>query len=605
MRQLEIRRSIRRRSSNRKVAAALISVGLLVGACSAKDDGTAVDSETTANATDATETPVSSEAPAETPTTDSAAPDDAKPEYGGVLRVSGEAEATNPWTPAAIQCDQYCYVRAGAFYDNLIVVNADGEFTGDLVESFDHNEDYTVWTFTLRPGITFHDDTPLDAEAVVYNLQQHASSLLTAAAIADFGRNPDGSFAIEAVDELTFTITTGKGGDLSQPVSWATLPVFLAGQLGFIASPTWLEAVKAGTADESMPVGTGPFIVESYAPRELLVAQRNPNYWRTDADGNQLPYLDTVEFRVIEDSETAGEALQSGDIDIFATSASVVIADFREIADEFPMIEQNLFTETNYTMIDLDKPGPLQDRRVRCALSKAIDREELIELTGGGILEVANGLFSPGQEGHLEDNDFDTARDIEGAKALIAEYQAENPGPITVMYGTTVTNINSQTAELLRGYWEELGIETTIVQVPQDQYITKALFGDPEYFMYGWRQHGGRYVDAQYLWWHSSTAQPDGGLSLNFARLRDQVIDENLDLARGEPDPAKRQEYAANINRRMAEECYNIPGSHTLWGVPHQMSVRGLEPGVNPDGSATQESGGFFDVTRLWIDPNA
>ena len=57
----------------------------------------------------------------------------------------------------------------------------------------DHNEDYTVWTFTLRPGITFHDDTPLDAEAVVYNLQQHASSLLTAAAIADFGRNPDGT----------------------------------------------------------------------------------------------------------------------------------------------------------------------------------------------------------------------------------------------------------------------------------------------------------------------------------------------------------------------------------------------------------------------------
>jgi ABC-type transport system substrate-binding protein len=352
-------------------------------------------------------------------------------------------------------------------------------------------------------------------------------------------------------------------------------------------------------------VGTGAFIVESYAPRELLVATRNPNYWRTDAAGNQLPYLDGVEFRVIEDSETAGEALQSGDIDIFATSASVVIADFREIADEFPMLEQNKFTETNYTMIDLDKPGPLQDRRVRCALSKAINREELIELTGGGILEVANGLFSPGQEGHLDDNGFDTSQDIEGARALIAEYQAENPGPISVMYGTTVTNINSQTAELLRGYWEELGVETTIVQVPQDQYITKALFGDPEYFMYGWRQHGGNYVDAQYLWWHSSTAQPDGGLSLNFARLRDQVIDENLDLARGEPDPAKRQEYAANINRQMAQECYSIPGSHTLWGIPHQPAVRGLEPGTLPDGATTQDSGGFFEVARLWIDPNA
>ena len=86
----------------------------------------------------------------------------------------------------------------------------------------------------------------------------------------------------------------------------------------------------------------------------------------------------------------------------------MVIADFRDVADEFPMPEQDRFTETNYILIDLDKPGPLQDQRVRCALSKAIDRQELIDLTAGGILQVANGLFSPGQEGYLEDNGFST-----------------------------------------------------------------------------------------------------------------------------------------------------------------------------------------------------
>ena len=67
---------------------------------------------------------------------------------------------------------------------------------------------------------------------------------------------------------------------------------------------------------------------------------------------------------------------------------------------------------------------------MRCALSKAIDRQELIDLTAGGILQVANGLFSPGQEGYLEDNGFDTAQDLEGAQALIDEYLAENPGPV-------------------------------------------------------------------------------------------------------------------------------------------------------------------------------
>jgi ABC-type transport system substrate-binding protein len=122
--------------------------------------------------------------------------------------------------------------------------------------------------------------------------------------------------------------------------------------------------------------------------------------------------------------------------------------------------------------------------------------------------------------------------------------------------------------------------------------------------MFGWRQHGGTAVDGQYLWWHSSTAKPDGELSLNFARLRDPVVDENLDAARGESDPAKRNEYAQNINRRMAEECLNLPASWTIWGIPHAPKVQDVGVGVLPDGKAFEDSGGFFGVGTLWIDPD-
>ncbi len=598
---------VRRRSTARQAVIATIALALVAGACSEKEQQAA---PATSDAPPATTAPDGDGSPGTTvpdgaTDTTSAAPDTTapvgEPVYGGTLVVSGEAEVANPWTPAAMQCDQYCYVRASSFYEPLVARNDADEYVGVLVESYEPNEDYTVWTFRVRPGITFHDGTPLDAEAVVYNLQEHATSLLTAAALTDLGRNPDGSFAIETVDDMTFTIATGKGGDLSQPRPWATLPVFLAGQLGYIASPTWLQAVKDGTGDPVQAVGTGPFVVESYAPRDKLVVTKNPDYWRTDAAGNPLPYLDRIEFRVIEDSETAAEALSSGDIDIFATSAAAVIADLREQSDEISMTEQSLFVETNYTMIDLDKSGPLQDRRVRCALSKAIDRQELIDLTAGGILQVANGLFSPGQEGYLEDNGFDTAQDLEGAKALIDEYLAENPGPIQLKYGITVSNINAQTAELLSGYWSEIGVDVEVIQIPQDQYITKALFGDPDYQMFGWRSHGGIFVDSQYLWWHSASAQPDGSLSLNFARLRDPVIDENLDLARGEPDRAMRAEYAANVNRRMAEECYNMPGSWTLWGVAHDPALQGLGQGVLPDGTGVDESGGFFGLGQVWL----
>ncbi|MCU1360556.1 MAG: putative transporter substrate-binding protein, partial [Ilumatobacteraceae bacterium] len=327
-----------------------------------------------------------------------------------------------------------------------------------------------------------------------------------------------------------------------------------------------------------------------------------------DADGNQLPYLDGMEFRVIEDSETAAQALESGDIDIFSTSSSDVIKEFRDQAADFPMTEQSTLTETNYLLIDLAKPGPLQDARVRCALSMAIDRQELIDLTAGGILQVANGLFSPGQEGYMEDNGFNTAQDIDGAKALIADYQAEHPGDISVNYGTTVSAINAQTAELLQGYWNQIGVTTEIQQVPQDQFITNALFGDPGFYIYGWRNHAGVQIDNQYFWWHSSASAPDGSLALNFGRVEDPIVDKALEDQRGETDPAKREADAEEVNKQMAKECYQIPASWTLWGTPHAPKVQGLAQYVFPDGSLARDGAGFsgqFWTQALWIDPDA
>jgi peptide/nickel transport system substrate-binding protein len=602
-----------RRRSGRLLLAAVVSLGLVAAACSKKDDEeVATPDVTTAPAV--TEAPSSdTTAPGDepgttvAPATTVAAEEEKTPVPGGTLVVSGEAEVANPWTPAAMQCDSYCQMRARTFYDPLVALNADNEIVGVLLESFESNADFTEWTFHVRPGIKFHDGTDLDAAAVVKNLQLAGTGLLISKAITDYGKNADGTLAIEAIDAMTFTIKTGVDGDLSQPRPWPGLPATLAGQLGLIASPKWLDEVAADPTKSTQAIGTGPFILESYAPADKLVVVRNPDYWMTDAAGNQLPYLDSIEFRVIEDSETAGEALQAGDIDIFSTSSAVVISEFRDMPDEFPMSEQDTFTETNYVLIDLDKPGPLQDARVRCALYKAMDRQELIDLTAGGILQVANGLFSPGQEGYMEDNGVDTSQDIAGAQALIDEYVAEN-GPVSVKYGTTVTAINAQTAELLKGYWAEIGVETEVIQVPQDQFITKALFGDPDFYMFGWRNHAGTSVDSQYFWWHSSAAPPDGELALNFGRVRDPIVDENLELARGEADPAKRNEYAQEVNKQMASQCYQFAGSWTIWGTPRHPKVQGLGTLVFPDGTKARDGAGFsgqFYAHAIWIDPEA
>jgi peptide/nickel transport system substrate-binding protein len=607
--------------SGRFLAAAVISLGLIAAACDNKKD-----EDSGGSSTEATTGATTGEtAPGETtPAPETTEPAPTKdPVYGGTLVVSGEAEVANPWIPSKMNCDSYCQQRARSFYDPLMALNADNELVGVLVESWESNDDFTEWTFTLRPGIKFHDGTPLDAAAAVRNIQDSAAGLLLGAALKDYGKLcagvpctaaqlTDGAVvktsAVEATGDLTFTIKTGFSGDLSQPMPWPGLPYSLATQVGLIASPTWLDAALADPTKATMAIGTGPFIVKSYSAGDKLVVERNPDYWQSDAAGNQLPYLDGIEYRVIEDSEIAGDALRSGDIDIFSTSAALVISDFREEADQFPMREQDKFTETNYILIDLAKPGPLQDKRVRCALSMAINREELIQATANGILQPANGLFSPGQEGYLEDNGGSTNFDPEAAKALIDEYEAETGEQVKISYGTTTSQINAQTAELYDGYWGDIGVDFEYVQVPQDSFITNALFGVPEFYAYGWRNHAGTRIDQQYFWWHSYNAAPDGQLALNFARINDPIVDENLEAARSALTPEESLAAAENVNRQMAGECYSIPTSWTLWGTPHKASIQGLGGYVLPDGSLSKDGAGFsgqFYTQALWLDPDA
>ncbi len=271
----------------------------------------------------------------------------AAPTMGGHLTVSGDAEVASPWTPAAMRCDAYCYTRARTFFDSVAVFGDDGQVHGMLAESIEPNDDYTEWTITIRDGITFTDGSPVNAAAVIYNLQAAGTGVLVSAALKDIAKVPDPDnpdrmlLKIEQLDEMSFVIYTGEDGDPERPISWRNFPQLFTGQWGLIASPFWLADVAENPELATQPVGSGPFIVDSYEPRGSLEVSRNPDYWMTDADGNQLPYLDSITFRVIEDSEVAAEALEAGDLDVVTSSNGRAIARIQELGDEFNVLLQD------------------------------------------------------------------------------------------------------------------------------------------------------------------------------------------------------------------------------------------------------------------------
>jgi peptide/nickel transport system substrate-binding protein len=598
----------------------LIAAALVAAACSDKKDTESVAGGTEPEGTDAPVTTSAATSPdteATTPgtgTTEETSPPttgepgttiltqgtlpppEGEPVVGGRLVVAGEAEVGAPWTPAAVQCDSYCQMRIRTFLEPLLVVDRETNLHGHLAESVTPNDDSTEFTIKVREGITFTDGTPLNADAVIDNLIRTFSGLLVSGATKDIAKNRNGTVKAEKIDDYTFKIFTGKNGNPNEPISWPLFPYLLTVQPGFIASPTWLAAVDQNPDLATQPVGTGPFIVQSYLPGDRMTVTKNPDYWRTDAEGNQLPYLDEIEFRVIVDSQVRNQALQAGDVDLIATSDPTVVGPYAEDPGNFVMLQQDVRTETNYAMFHLTKPQ-LQSREVRCALVQAIDKQDFIDTIYGGFSRPANGPFSPGQDGYLEDTGLPEF-DPDAARAAIEEYEAAN-GPVTINYSTTPTGTTKAIADYLQAAWGDIGVDVTQTSIEQSVLITNALLGSPDFEAFGWRNHAGLWVDGQNFWWNGFASDAkgaetkDGAISLNFGRLNDPVINDLLDEARSESDPARRIELAQQINRQFAKECWILPTTWTTWGIIMDPSVQniGRDPLADGEGSAADGAG--------------
>ena len=545
-----------RRRRGRLLVVSLMGVALVAAACGSSSKSTTPTtgaSVTTAKATASTAAGTTAAAATTLPAATTLATVPA-PKNGGKLTVGVEADSANPWTPAGVQCAAACYVTLRAVYDNLVMVTDKGDFVPYLAKSISHSDDYLKWTIIARDGVKFHDGTPLDGAAMIDNFTRQLKSALTGAALR-------GNFAGIAPNGT-------MGMDITFKTPWVPFPVYLAGQIGFIASPTWLKAVDADPTQATKPVGTGPFTFVDYKPGEFFKAKKNPDYWNKG-----LPYLDEVEMRPIPDALARKRALDSGDVDIIHTTNGDTIKTLQTTEkDKYNVFEGKQFGETSYTMLNVgsDPNSPLADQRVRCALANSQDIPVLIEKIQKGTSEIAAGPFSPGQLGYNPKSGYPLKQDMAKAKELIASYKKDHPGKLTISLATTQDETNLTIAQAQKAWWEQAGVdEVTIDQYEQGKYITVALGGAFQAFQ--WRNHGGIDLDAQYIWWTTENTNPP--LALNFGRIKDPKLDALLLANRGEKDPVKRKDIAEQVNKLFADQCYNLWLWHTQWDVVGKKSV--------------------------------
>ena len=390
------------------------------------------------------------------------------PVFGGSIAMGLEAEP-NGFRPWEDGCSDPCVNMARTIFDPLIQQNGEGEYEGYLAESIEANEDFTVWTMTLRPDVAFHNGVPLTAQTIIDMFAVQQSGAISAGRIATTSL-----IGVEAADDLTVVYTLGASNSVF-PANLTSV------ELGYVFEPAAAVADPVGFS--TAPVGTGPFVMQSRDIDNETVVVRNENYWRTADNGDRLPYLDSIAFRPIPDEGTRLDALLSRTVDVIETRRQATIRDTRA-ASGIALYEFQ-GNSTGGGMFNT-AVAPFDDVRVRLGLNKMNNQENVIEALGGtGISQETTQWFSKDSPWWTQEAaDSYPAFDFEGGKALLQEYiddparsDGKAPGDkIDVELSCPPDPTLIAAMQVLEQVWTGSGqVNVTLTQFDQATHINNAI----------------------------------------------------------------------------------------------------------------------------------
>ncbi len=566
----------------RRVLTALaIPLALALVAASCGSDDSSSDSTTAPDGTEATES-TDGGGETETDTTEAqTAPEEVDTSvvaetgtavYGGTVTMALESEATGlrPWEDS---CSSPCYNIMRSIYDPLTDQYAEGGYGPYLAESLESNEDFTVWTMTLRPDVTFHNGTPLTAQTIadMFPIQQAGAAASSAIAAS-------GLTGVTAVDDLTVEYT------LAAP--FVAFPSYLAGApLGMPFDPAAATADPTGYSTN--PIGTGPFVMNSRDIDNETVVERNPDYWRTLENGDQLPYLDSISFRPIPDEGTRLDALTSGTVNAMQTLRQGTIRDARDVGDSISLIEAQ-GNNTGGGMFNTAVP-PFDDQRVRLGLNKMNDQERVIEALGGtGISLPSTQWFSVDSPWWTQEAaDTYPTFDFEGGTALLQEYiddparsDGKSPGDkIDVELSCPPDPTLIAAMQVLEQVWSGSDlVNVSLTQFDQATHINNAV--SDAHFAHCWRWGGDTDPAAQI-----NPFVADSATSVaNFPNFDDPEMVAWADEANATDDFETRKDLYSQIMVRINEQAIVWYSGSTATLVATAPDVRGILTWTMPDG---------------------
>ncbi|MGV8938555.1 MAG: ABC transporter substrate-binding protein [Allorhizobium sp.] len=440
-----------------------------------------------------------------------------------------------------------------AMFDPLVMMDAKLVAQPALAESWKATSD-TVWEFSLRKDAKFSDGSPLSADDVVFTFDRIAKVPNSPTAFTLFTRQ---IAKVEAADAHTVRFTTKQPYPLLI-VDLANLPI-LSKTAASGPAPEGRTTVEFNRGEGL--VGTGPFKFVSWQKGADLVLERNPNYWGKAAE------WDKVIFRPMANPAARAAALLSGDIDLMEDPPTTDLAQFKTNA-KLTVAEA---PGTRVVYIALDQKGepspgipgqgnknPLMDKRVREALSLAIDRKAIAERIMGGVAVATGDLLPQPMFGALKDRQAAPAVDTAKAKALLAE--AGYPDGFQITLGTPngryVNDV--RISQAVASMWTRAGVKTEVAAAAPPVFFKSRDNFEYSAYLAAWGNSTGE-MSTTLRSLVGTRAPSKGSGTSNGGRYSNPELDALLDKASATMDDAARRELLQKADEMVLSDYGILP----------------------------------------------
>ena len=473
------------------------------------------------------------------------------PVYGDTIIMGTSGDASN--LLPVLASDSASSEVNSLVYNGLLRYDKNLQLEGELAESWEVSPDNLKIIFHLRKNVRWHDGTPFTSADVLFTYRLYIDPKVPTA----YSERYRQVLTAKAPDPHTFVVTYGK--PLAPALASWTIPIHpkhLLENTDVTKSPL-LRA----------PVGTGPFVFKDWVPGEKIVLEANPDY----CEGR--PYLKRVVFRIITDPSTMFLELQTGGVD----QMGLTPIQFDRQTDSFAFrrnFRKYRYPASAYTYLGYNLRRPLfQDKRVRQAISHAVDKKEVVEGVLFGLGQVATGPYKPGSWPH-NPNVRKYSYNPDRARKLLAEagWKDRDGDGFLDRNGkrfsfTIVTNQGNdqriKAGEIIQRRLREVGIEVKLRVIEWASFLKEFINpGNFDATILGWTVPAD--PDA-YNVWHSSKTKLG---ELNFIKFSNSEVDELLEKGRRTLDQKKRKVIYERFQEILAEEQ-----PYTFLYVPDSLPV--------------------------------